>query len=200
MLTVYAATMLPLSLVAGFFGMNFVDLPLIHRQAGWIIVTGFMALVAFVAGHLLALGWTRRPCAGAVLGHGLIEAARAPAQLVGAVFEISTMPMRSVAGSVTHTRRSKPPSHTKTDPAASRSPNALASCGFSRRPAVLCRHDGCWIDLALDVAGAYISQQFPFAPLDKSQVRGPNPYRACRFQCHYRKVCGRLQPEAGNPL
>ena len=111
-LTVYAAIMLPLSLVAGFFGMNFVNLPLIHRQAGWIIVAVFMALVASVSlGIFVALGWTRRPSgrtAGALLGHGLIEAARAPAQLVGAVFEISTMPMRSVAGTVTGTFRPKP--------------------------------------------------------------------------------------------
>ncbi len=110
-LTVYAAIMLPLSLVAGFFGMNFVDLPLIHREAGWMIVTGFMALVAVLSlGVFVALGWTRRPSgrtAGALLGHGLVEAARAPAQLVGAVFEISTMPMRSVAGSVAGARRTK---------------------------------------------------------------------------------------------
>ena len=110
-LTVYAAIMLPLSLVAGFFGMNFVDLPLIHREAGWMIVTGFMALVAVLSlGVFVALGWTRRPSgrtAGALLGHGLVEAARAPAQLVGAVFEISTMPMRSVAGSVAGVRRTK---------------------------------------------------------------------------------------------
>ena len=37
-----------------------------------------------------------------------VEAARAPAQLVGAVFEISTMPMRSVAGTVAGARRAKP--------------------------------------------------------------------------------------------
>ena len=111
-LTVYAAIMLPLSLVAGFFGMNFVDLPLLARPAGWIMVTGFMALIAIVSvGVFVSLGWTRRlsgRTAGAVLGRGLVEAARAPAQLVGAVFEISTMPMRSVAGSVTGARRTKP--------------------------------------------------------------------------------------------
>ena len=112
-LTVYAAIMLPLSLVAGFFGMNFVDLPLLGRPTGWILVTGFMAFVAILSlGVFVALGWTRRPSgrtAGALLGHGLVEAARAPAQLVGAVFEISTMPMRSVAGTVTGARRHKPP-------------------------------------------------------------------------------------------
>ncbi len=117
-LTVYAAIMLPLSLVAGFFGMNFVDLPLLASPAGWIIVAGFMAFVAIVSvGVFVSLGWTRRlsgRTAGAVLGRGLAEAARAPAQLVGAVFEISTMPMRSVAapvrsvaGSVAGTRRHK---------------------------------------------------------------------------------------------
>ena len=112
-LTVYAAIMLPLSLVAGFFGMNFVDLPLLSSPAGWLIVTGFMAFIAIVSvGVFVSLGWTRRlsgRTAGAVLGRGLVEAARAPAQLVGAVFEISTMPMRSVAGSVTGARRPKPP-------------------------------------------------------------------------------------------
>ena len=103
-LTVYAAVMLPLSLIAGFFGMNFVDLPLLSSPAGWIMVAALMALVALLSlGVFVALGWTRRlsgRTAGAVFGHGLVEAARAPAQLVGAVFEISTMPMRSVAGSV----------------------------------------------------------------------------------------------------
>ncbi len=111
-LTVYAAIMLPLSLVAGFFGMNFVDLPLLTSPTGWIVVTGLMAMVAIVSlGVFVSLGWTRRTSgrsAGAILGRGLVEAARTPAQLVGAVFEISTMPMRSVAGSVSGALRPKP--------------------------------------------------------------------------------------------
>ncbi len=102
-LTVYAAIMLPLSLVAGFFGMNFSNLPLVERDWGWIVVTGFMALIAILSlGVFISLGWTTRPSgrsAGAVLGRGLVEAAHAPAQLVGAVFEISAMPVRSVASS-----------------------------------------------------------------------------------------------------
>ena len=91
--------MFPLSLVVGFFGMNFDNLPLLGRPAGWIVVSVFMGVVAAVSlGVFVSLGWTRRPsgrAAGAVIGHGLVEAARAPAQLVGAVFEISTMPMRA---------------------------------------------------------------------------------------------------------
>ena len=110
-LTVYAAIMLPLSLVAGFFGMNFVDLPLLASPAGWLVVTGVMAFIALLSlGVFVSLGWTRRASgrtAGALIGRGLVEAARAPAQLVGAVFEISTMPMRSVAGTVAGTLRPK---------------------------------------------------------------------------------------------
>ena len=111
-LTVYAAVMLPLTLVASFFGMNFFDLPLIHRRSGWIAVTTFMALVALVSlGVFVSLGWIRRPSgrtAGAHLGRGLAEAARAPAHLVGAVFEVSTLPLRTAAGSVAGFRRHRP--------------------------------------------------------------------------------------------
>ena len=109
-LTIYAAIMLPLSLVAGFFGMNFANLPLIDRSNGWIVVTVLMAVIAFVSlGVFVASGWMRRPSgrtAGGVLGRGLIEAARAPSQLVGAVVEISATPLRTIAGSVV--RRSRP--------------------------------------------------------------------------------------------
>lgn len=101
-LTVYAAIMLPLSLIAGFFGMNFENMPLIDRDAGWMVAAALMAVVAVVSlGVFTALGWTRRPSgrsAGSLLGQGLAEAARAPAQLVGAVFEISTMPLRGALG------------------------------------------------------------------------------------------------------
>jgi magnesium transporter len=100
-LTIYAAIMLPLSVVAGFFGMNFTNLPGIGNDWGWVIVTAFMVLIAALSlGIFVALGWIRRPSgreAGAALGQGLIEAARAPAQVVGAVYEMSTMPLRAAA-------------------------------------------------------------------------------------------------------
>ena len=106
-LTVYAAIMLPLTLIAGFFGMNFVNLPGLGSDWGWVVVTIAMVAIAVVSlGVFVALGWIRRPSgrqAGATLGRGLIEAARAPAQIVGAVYEIGATPLRAT------TRRTKRP-------------------------------------------------------------------------------------------
>ncbi len=91
-LTVYAAIMLPLSLVAGFFGMNFTNLPGIGTDSGWVVATAMMfAIAALLLGMFAALGWTRRPSgreAGAALGRGLSEAARVPAQIVDVVSQI----------------------------------------------------------------------------------------------------------------
>ncbi len=97
-LTIYAAIMLPLSLIAGFFGMNFVNLPWLTRDWGWIVVTAVMGFIAVLSlGIFVALGWIERPSgreAGRTLGRGLAEAARAPVQVFGAVYEITTMPVR----------------------------------------------------------------------------------------------------------
>lgn len=109
-LTVYAAIMLPLSLIAGFFGMNFTNIPGFHSEIGWIVVTAAMLVFALVSlGVFIAAGWIRRPSgrrAGRVLGRGLVEAARAPAQIVGAAYEISTLPLRAT---VRRTRRGQGP-------------------------------------------------------------------------------------------
>jgi magnesium transporter len=106
-LTIYAAIMLPLTLVTGFFGMNFVDLPGLGESSGWIVVTVSMATIALVSlGVFVAMGWIKRPSgrrAGRALGIGLIEAARAPVHLGSAVYEISTMPLRAT---VRHRNRS----------------------------------------------------------------------------------------------
>ncbi|MEZ5168380.1 MAG: magnesium transporter CorA family protein [Acidimicrobiales bacterium] len=100
-LTVYAAVMLPLSLIAGFFGMNHRNLPTVDSDWGWLVVTAAMLVVALLSlGVFVAQNWIRRPSgrkAGEVLGRGLVEAARAPAELAGAVLGISTLPLKGVA-------------------------------------------------------------------------------------------------------
>lgn len=61
-LTIYAAIMLPLSLIAGVFGMNFVQIPASQNDRGWWIVVGVMAGVAAVSlGLFAAAGWIRLP-------------------------------------------------------------------------------------------------------------------------------------------
>jgi magnesium transporter len=98
-LTVYAAIMLPLSLVAGFFGMNFENLPWLGRSWGWVAASALMVAIAVVSiGIFVAVGWVGRPSGretGRVIGRGLLEATRTPVQLVGAVVEISTLPLRA---------------------------------------------------------------------------------------------------------
>ncbi len=97
-LAVYAAIMLPLSLVAGFFGMNFDNLPGRGGDWGWMAVAAGMLTIAVVSlGVFVSLGWIRRPSgrrAGMILGRALIEAARAPAQVAGVAFEVSALPVR----------------------------------------------------------------------------------------------------------
>ena len=99
MLTVYAAIMLPLSLIAGFWGMNFTNLPWTGSSWGWLLVTAIMVVVSVVSlGMFISLGWVRKPSgrrAGRAIGQGLIEATKTPVHIVGAVFEMSTMPIRA---------------------------------------------------------------------------------------------------------
>lgn len=99
-LTVYAAVMFPLSLIAGFYGMNFANLPGLQDDRGWLIVTAVMLLIAVASlAVFVALGWIRRPSigkTGETLGRGLAEAAKAPVQIGGAIYEVSTMPLRRI--------------------------------------------------------------------------------------------------------
>ena len=107
-LTVYAAIMFPLTLIVGFFGMNFANLPGLRNESGWVIVTVVMAVIAVLSlGVFVALGWIRRPSgrrAGATLGRGLVEAAKAPAHVGGAIYEVSTIPLRSIVARATPRR------------------------------------------------------------------------------------------------
>lgn len=107
-LTVYAAIMLPLSLIAGFFGMNHPDLPGIDSENGWIVVVAAMLVVAFGSlAVFAALGWISPPSprrAGATLGRGLVGVVRTPAQVAGAAYQRATP-----AGRNSRIRRGVPP-------------------------------------------------------------------------------------------
>ena len=98
-LTIYAAIMLPLSLIAGFFGMNVVDLPGEDSRWAWVIILGSMGVItALSLAMFVALDWIGPLSgrqAGRVLGRGLIEVSKTPVQLVGALYEVSTTPLRS---------------------------------------------------------------------------------------------------------
>lgn len=108
-LTIYAAIMLPLTLIVGFFGMNFAELPLVDRSNGWILVSLAMAVVAALSlGVFVGAGWMRRPSgrsAGRALGRGLIEAAMAPVELVGTVLEVPGEAARSASERLLRRRR-----------------------------------------------------------------------------------------------
>lgn len=99
-LTVYAAVMFPLSLVAGFYGMNFQNLPGLGDENGWLFVTALMVVIAAVSlGIFVAVGWIRPLSpkkATSTLGRGLFEASKAPVQVVGALYDASTSPLRIV--------------------------------------------------------------------------------------------------------
>ena len=98
-LTIYAAIMLPLSLIAGFFGMNVVDLPGEERSWAWIAILGSMLIITLLSlGMFVALDWIRPLSgrrAGAALGRGLVEVSKTPVHLVGALYEVSTTPLRA---------------------------------------------------------------------------------------------------------
>ena len=119
-LTVYAAIMLPLSLIAGFFGMNFANLPWTGSRWGWVAATGIMLAVATISlGMFVSLGWVRRPSgrrATRAIGRGLLEATRAPVQVAaGAVFEVTSLPVRVTGGLIARQTATTP---TATNPTA----------------------------------------------------------------------------------
>ena len=80
-LTVYAAIVLPLSLITSWYGMNMNNLPAADQPWGWPAVTGFMALLAVFSWILfIRAGLIRKPRLRGDDGliAGLTSAARAP--------------------------------------------------------------------------------------------------------------------------
>ena len=48
LLTIFSAFFLPLTFVAGIYGMNFVNMPELTWQAGYFIILGIMIIIAIV--------------------------------------------------------------------------------------------------------------------------------------------------------
>ena len=103
-LAVYAAILLPLSLVAEFFGMGFDNLPGRGGDWGWMAVAaGMLAIAVISLGVFVSVGWIRRPSrrrARMTLDRALLEAARAPAEVAGTALEGSTLPVPLTAARV----------------------------------------------------------------------------------------------------
>ena len=84
-LTVAASMMLPPTLLAGIFGMNFKNMPLISDDYGWIVGAVMMvALMVSLGYYFVRIGWVGRPGDTPVrtdvaqLGDSLTQVARAP--------------------------------------------------------------------------------------------------------------------------
>lgn len=88
-LTVFSATLLPLSLIAGIYGMNFQNMPELDERWAYPAALSLMAVVA--AGlwlYFVRRGFVGRPRVPRVsrrVGRGLVGVARAPARTVGAL-------------------------------------------------------------------------------------------------------------------
>lgn len=95
LLTVFSAILLPLGLVAGIYGMNFVEIPLAENPAGFWILIGGMGLGALI----LWLYFSRRGFLGAPRLRELPKA-------VGlGLYQAGTVPIRAVAGGIESTIR-----------------------------------------------------------------------------------------------
>lgn len=87
-LTVFSAILLPLTLIAGLWGMNFADIPGAHQPTGFWVIVGIMALLAVGVWIYFA----RRGFIGAPRLRDLPKA-------VGlGLFTIGTAPIRAVTG------------------------------------------------------------------------------------------------------
>jgi magnesium transporter len=87
-LTVFSAILLPLTLLSGIYGMNFVEIPLSHQAAGFWMIVGAMFLIAIA----LWIYFARR---------GFIGAARVkdlPRAVGLGLFRIGAAPIKAVTG------------------------------------------------------------------------------------------------------
>lgn len=92
-LTVFSAILMPLSLMAGLYGMNFVNMPELAWRWGYFALLGLMAVTAIGLWlYFASRGFIGRPKLGAIpgtIGRGLGKG-------LGAVADLGTAPIRLV--------------------------------------------------------------------------------------------------------
>lgn len=85
-LTVFSAILLPLSLISGIFGMNFVEIPLAREPMGFWIIVGAMALIAISLwlyfGRRRFVGTPRLSELPRAVGLGIYHVGAAPIRVV----------------------------------------------------------------------------------------------------------------------
>jgi magnesium transporter len=61
-LTIFSATMLPLTLIAGIYGMNFPEMPELHSRHGFAFAMTLMGVTAVIMlGWFVRKGWISWP-------------------------------------------------------------------------------------------------------------------------------------------
>lgn len=109
-LTIYAAVMLPLTLIVGFFGMNFPNMPGLQARFGWeFTIAGMVVLTLASLAVFGQVGWIRMPSAKdstKSVVRVLSEASRAPTQIVGSLY---TRPARAAKRRRSPSRTQRPP-------------------------------------------------------------------------------------------
>jgi magnesium transporter len=88
-LTVFSATLLPLTVIAGIYGMNFEHMPELGKRWSYPAALSLMAVIAFGLWLYFArrgfVGGLRVPKVSRRVGRGLVGVARAPVRTVGAL-------------------------------------------------------------------------------------------------------------------
>jgi len=98
-LTVYTAIILPLTLIAGVYGMNLSRLPGADHPAAFTATVVLMAVVSAAQwGYFVSRGFIGRPSGRKAVGGGLARLARPPVEIAGAL-ELGEAPPEQAAGS-----------------------------------------------------------------------------------------------------
>lgn len=109
-LTVYTAIILPLTLIAGVYGMNLSRLPGAEHPAAFTATVVLMAVVSAVQwGYFVARGFIGRPSGRKAVGSGLARLARLPVEIAGALGLGEAPPEKATASGPDAGQRSPAP-------------------------------------------------------------------------------------------